>query len=186
MNIALANELAQMAHSLNINAWEVIRFANLHPRVNVHQPGPGVGGHCIAVDPWFFVESSPDKTQLIATSRRVNDKMPGYTAEKIMREVSQLGLERPRICCVGLAYKPDVADMRESPALRVVEVLVNHGFEVITYDPLVEEFQGKTLHGNVVGQRQVAGPHGARDHGPRREVPSAVRRLSRRGDAGQG
>jgi UDP-N-acetyl-D-mannosaminuronic acid dehydrogenase len=154
VNIALANELSIIADQHGIDIKEAIPLINMHPRVNLLQPGIGVGGHCIAVDPWFFVELSPDKTELIGTSRRVNDKMPDYCAGKIMQDLADI--ENPRICAVGLTYKPDVADTRESPAGRIVEVLREHGHDVTTFDPLLSEYQGMTLADAVEGADYLA------------------------------
>lgn len=143
VNIALANELSVLADEYGINMDEARDLINKHPRVNLLKPGIGVGGHCIAVDPWFFVEASPINTRLIATSRQVNDRMPEYTAEKIRNAVRHI--PNPRICLVGLSYKPDIADTRESPAMRVVEILQQEGLDVITYDPLLEAYQHTSL-----------------------------------------
>lgn len=143
VNIALANELSILADQYGIDMHAAREFINMHPRVNLLKPGIGVGGHCIAVDPWFFVELSPEVTQLIATSRRVNDKMPEYTVQKILAEVQDL--PHPRICLAGLTYKPDVGDTRESPAIRVMELLREQGMDIIAYDPLVTEYNGQTL-----------------------------------------
>lgn len=143
VNIALANELSILADEYGVPMAEARELINMHPRVNLLKPGIGVGGHCIAVDPWFFVEASPINTRLIATSRKVNDRMPDYTVQKILRELT--GIVKPRICLVGLSYKPDVGDTRESPAMRIVELLQEQGLDVVTYDPLLEEYQGHTL-----------------------------------------
>ncbi len=154
VNIALANELSVLADTHGIDIKEARHLINMHPRVNLLKPGIGVGGHCIAVDPWFFVEVSPNKTELIATSRRVNDKMPAYCAEKIMKDLA--GIQNPRICAVGLTYKPDVGDTRESPALKIVDILREHGYEVVTYDPTLEEYQNTTLYDAAAGADYLA------------------------------
>jgi UDP-N-acetyl-D-mannosaminuronic acid dehydrogenase len=143
VNIALANELSILADEYGVDMSDARELINMHPRVNLLKPGIGVGGHCIAVDPWFFVEASPINTRLIATSRQVNDRMPEYTVQKILNEVGDI--DQPRIGLVGLSYKPDVADTRESPAMRVVEILREKGVDVVTYDPLLPEYQGCTL-----------------------------------------
>ncbi len=143
VNIALANELSILADEYGVDIAEARGLINMHPRVNLLKPGIGVGGHCIAVDPWFFVEASPINTRLIATSRLVNDRMPEYTVAKILNAVADL--QTPRICLVGLSYKPDVADTRESPAMRVVELLQSQNVSVVTYDPLLEQHAGETL-----------------------------------------
>lgn len=133
VNIAFANELAKICEDQGINVWELIELCNKHPRVNIHQPGPGVGGHCIAVDPWFIVEKEPGLAQIISTSRKTNDSMPYYVAgraEQIVR-----GIEGARICILGATYKPDVDDMRESPILTLAEELRSKGCDVRLHDP---------------------------------------------------
>lgn len=137
VNIALANELARIAPQLNINAWDVIRFSNLHPRVNIHTPGPGVGGHCISVDPWFVVEKFPQVAQLIYRARQINDFMPEYTYQMVLGAVKDI--PRPKITMLGLTYKPDVDDIREAPALKILEMMQqNPDLQVAVYDPHVK------------------------------------------------
>jgi len=138
VNIALANELAKICEKLGIDAWEVIRLANLHPRVNLHTPGPGVGGHCIAVDPWFIVEKCPDDTKIITLSRKINDSMPEYTVARI-REIVE-GIDNPKITVLGVAYKGNIDDTRESPALKILQDLDKIGIKYSVYDPHVREF----------------------------------------------
>lgn len=118
VNIAFANELSVISDNLNIDVWELIRLANHHPRVNILQPGPGVGGHCIAVDPWFIVAADPENSALIRTAREVNDGKPGYIVEQIRNAV--LDIDRPVIACLGLAFKANIDDVRESPAMEIV------------------------------------------------------------------
>lgn len=122
VNIAFANELSIICENLGINIWELIELANQHPRVNILQPGPGVGGHCIAIDPWFIVESSPAHSQLIRTAREVNDTKPMFVIEKTRAEISSQercgGL--PTIAILGISFKPDIDDLRESPALQIL------------------------------------------------------------------
>lgn len=157
VNIALANEFALVAEKLGIDIWEAIELANRHPRVNILKPGPGVGGHCIAVDPWFIVQVVPEVTPLIQTAQRVNDGMPAHVVKLVKRALAeqrkwraeeQMSKEAeehlrtsapmpPCIACLGLAYKADVDDIRESPAIKVVELLRAEGFEVRAYDPHV-------------------------------------------------
>ncbi|WP_373531304.1 nucleotide sugar dehydrogenase [Vampirovibrio sp.] len=140
VNIALANELAQIAPQLSINAWEVIRFANLHPRVNIHTPGPGVGGHCISVDPWFVVEKFPETAQLIAQARHINDAMPEYTYQLLLDTIKDI--PNPKVTLLGVTYKPDVDDVREAPSLKILELLQrNPSIEVAIYDPHVKHFE---------------------------------------------
>ncbi|MYA15813.1 MAG: nucleotide sugar dehydrogenase, partial [Gammaproteobacteria bacterium] len=121
VNIAFANEVASVCELLDTDPWELIELANRHPRVDVLKPGPGVGGHCIAVDPWFLVHSAPSATPLIQAARQVNDRRPRSVLERILSACQ--GLECPKIACLGLAYKADVGDMRESPAVEIVEGL---------------------------------------------------------------
>lgn len=137
VNIALANEFRKVCQTLGIDVLEAIRYANHHPRVNIHQPGIGVGGHCIPVDPWFIAEIAPDLTPLIQTARRVNDGMPRITAQEIVAELRQKGLDpsSAKVALLGLTYKADVDDFRESPALEVVNELRELGCHVKVHDP---------------------------------------------------
>lgn len=121
VNIALANELSLICDELDINVWELISLANRHPRVNILQPGPGVGGHCIAVDPWFIVDKSPKTARLIRTAREVNDHKPNYVIEKVKAAAAKI--KNPNIACLGLAFKADIDDLRESPSLEIVQQL---------------------------------------------------------------
>ncbi|OZB97657.1 UDP-N-acetyl-D-mannosamine dehydrogenase [Paenibacillus sp. XY044] len=121
VNIAFANELSLICDHLDINVWELIRLANHHPRVNILQPGPGVGGHCIAVDPWFLVNAAPEQAKLIHTARIVNDYKPGYVVNKVTERAKRL--KSPVIACLGLSFKANIDDLRESPALAIVEHL---------------------------------------------------------------
>lgn len=121
VNIAFANELANVCSVLDVDVWSLIEIANRHPRVQILSPGPGVGGHCIAVDPWFVVASAPDQTDLIRAARRVNDERPKRVADEIADRVRAVGATA--VACLGLSYKADVDDLRESPAVEVVERL---------------------------------------------------------------
>jgi len=121
VNIAFANELSAVCDKLGIDVWEAVELANHHPRVNILQPGPGVGGHCIAVDPWFIVDSAPDETPLIQAARQVNDDKPGRIAAAAKALVG--GTDNPTVACLGLAYKADIDDLRESPAIEIVRNL---------------------------------------------------------------
>ncbi len=135
VNIALANELAILAENMGIDAWEVIRFANKHPRVNLHQPGPGVGGHCIAVDPWFVIENHPEG-RLIRQARDINDGMPDRVLQKILDLVQD---EESKVAVLGVTYKPDVDDTRESPILKLVDgLLQGTKLQVAIQDPHVD------------------------------------------------
>jgi UDP-N-acetyl-D-mannosaminuronic acid dehydrogenase len=134
VNIAFANELSVVADGLGIDVWEVIRLANRHPRVNILSPGPGVGGHCIAVDPWFLVHSDPDHTPLIRTARTVNDGKVAYTVERAERLLA--AEPGAAVACLGLAFKADIDDFRESPALAVAEALAaRHGERIRIVEP---------------------------------------------------
>lgn len=121
VNIAFANELSLISDRLGIDVWELIELANKHPRVNILQPGPGVGGHCIAVDPWFIVSTTPDEARLIRTAREVNDSKPEWVVEQVRRAVE--GREQSTVACLGLAFKPDIDDLRESPSVQIVQTL---------------------------------------------------------------
>ena len=142
VNIALANETALLCERVGVDFWEVAQLANRHPRVHVHSAGPGVGGHCISVDPWFLVEAAPEVARLIRLARERNDGMPAQVVEKIRALVA--GLVTPKIAVLGLAYKGNVDDTRESPAVRIVELLRAGGLEVAAYDPHVAG-EGTTL-----------------------------------------
>lgn len=138
VNIAIANEFARLADRFGVDVWEAIEIANLHPRVNILRPGPGVGGHCISVDPWFLVEAAPDITPLIHTARKVNDAQPAHVVDLVERILGSL--VDKNIAVLGLAYKPDVDDLRESPAVEVAGKLVNKGAHVTAYEPFKKDF----------------------------------------------
>ena len=133
VNIAIANEFSRLAEKFGVDVWEAISLANRHPRINILNPGPGVGGHCISVDPWFFVESAPELTPLIYHARQVNDGQPHYVVRKIKQAAGDL--RGKRIAALGLAYKPDVDDLRESPAMEVVHLLQKEGAQVEVWEP---------------------------------------------------
>ena len=134
VNIAYANELANVSAHLGLDVWDVIRLANRHPRVQILRPGPGVGGHCIAVDPWFIAASAPAKTPLIQAARAVNDGRPARVLAQIRRLAERL--KAPKIALLGLSYKPDIDDLRESPALHVAEALQREAIgEVLLVEP---------------------------------------------------
>ena len=133
VNIAIANEFSRLADHFGVDVWEAITLANRHPRVQILSPGPGVGGHCISVDPWFFVETAPDLTPLIYTARKVNDEQPHFVFTLIQRALGPL--KGRKVAALGLAYKPDVDDLRESPAAEVVRLLIDAGALVRAYEP---------------------------------------------------
>lgn len=142
VNIAFANELSIVCEKLGINVWELIRLANRHPRVNILQPGPGVGGHCIAVDPWFIVDSAPAEARLIRTARQVNDNKPHYVMAKVFDSIKEVagGTGTPKVACLGLAFKPDIDDLRESPALQIAaELAANSKAQILAVEPNVHE-----------------------------------------------
>jgi UDP-N-acetyl-D-mannosaminuronic acid dehydrogenase len=137
VNIALANEFAQIAEDYGIDVWKAIEIANQHPRVSILKPGPGVGGHCIAIDPWFLTENA-NNSSLIMMSRQINDSMPQYIL-KIVKEMLA-GIENPIITVFGAAYKGDIADTRATPAKKFIKLVEKEGFRVKIYDPFVEEW----------------------------------------------
>ncbi len=147
VNIAFANELSMICDRLNINVWELINLANHHPRVNILKPGPGVGGHCIAVDPWFIISQTPDLTEVIGAARKVNDSKPKWVIEKIESTIAQvlkLNLDKSRkditIACFGLAFKADIDDLRESPAIEIVKDLAKiHPGRIAVIEPHIKE-----------------------------------------------
>jgi UDP-N-acetyl-D-mannosaminuronic acid dehydrogenase len=147
VNIAFANELSIICDKLDINVWELIALANRHPRVNVLQPGPGVGGHCIAVDPWFIVSKTPEQARLIRTAREVNDGKPEWVLDQIDQALGAYLAANPgktagdvAMACFGLAFKADIDDLRESPALAIaVELLKRHPGDVMMVEPHIDE-----------------------------------------------
>ncbi|MFQ1634160.1 UDP-N-acetyl-D-mannosamine dehydrogenase [Aeromonas veronii] len=141
VNIAFANELSLICDQQGINVWELISLANRHPRVNILQPGCGVGGHCIAVDPWFIVNQNPDTAKIIHQARLVNDYKPHYVVEQVVKAVE--GIERPTIACLGLAFKPDIDDLRESPALDITVELAKLGYNILAVEPNIHELPTK-------------------------------------------
>lgn len=154
VNIAFANELSLICDRLNINVWELIRLANHHPRVNILQPGPGVGGHCIAVDPWFIVSKTPDLARLINAARQINDGKPEWVKNKVRKAVHALaGNKRKekhiRIACLGLAFKPNIDDLRESPALHITRDLAKEfPGQVVAVEPHIRQLPA-SLEGSV-------------------------------------
>ena len=142
VNIAFANELSLICDKLKINVWEMIKLANRHPRVNILQPGPGVGGHCLAVDPWFIVDSAPDEAKLIYVARMVNDGKPNFVLDKVIQAVATTGKDKSEltVACLGLTFKPDIDDLRESPALEIALQVGLMNFEkLLLVEPYVDE-----------------------------------------------
>ena len=138
VNIAIANEFSRLADRFGVDVWDAIRLANRHPRVNILSPGPGVGGHCISVDPWFLVEAAPDLTPLIRTARKVNDDQPRFVVQLAQQILGDLSGRR--IAALGLAYKPNVDDLRESPAVEVVHLLQSAGAQVRAFEPYKTDY----------------------------------------------
>jgi UDP-N-acetyl-D-mannosaminuronic acid dehydrogenase len=146
VQIAFANELSLVCDHMGLDVWEVIDLANLHPRVNILNPGPGVGGHCIAVDPWFIIDAAPDVSPLMRSARAVNDGKPDWVIQKIQKAAAQTGKSRPVICALGLAYKENVDDFRESPSVTIVDQLIAQNIgELIVIEPYMDESDKYTL-----------------------------------------
>ena len=142
VNIAFANELSLICDKLNINVWEMIELSNRHPRVDILQPGPGVGGHCIAVDPWFIINSAPDEAKLIHSARLVNDSKPNFILDKVNQAVEATNKKRSKIkiACFGLAFKSNIDDLRGSPALYIAEKISFMKFkEVLLVEPNIKQ-----------------------------------------------
>ncbi len=145
VNIAFANELSLVCDRLGVDVWELIRLANRHPRVKILQPGPGVGGHCIAVDPWFIVAAAPEQARLIRTAREVNDGKPQYVIAQVSQAAARF--KAPVVACLGLAFKADIDDLRESPALAIVRELADrHVGRLLVVEPYIEALPA-TLQG---------------------------------------
>ncbi|MDX1678820.1 UDP-N-acetyl-D-mannosamine dehydrogenase [Arsukibacterium sp.] len=148
VNIAFANELSMICDRLKINVWELIKLANRHPRVNILSPGPGVGGHCIAVDPWFIVDSAPEQAQIIRKAREINDSKPLYVIDKIRQAADQF--KKPVIACLGLAFKADIDDLRESPALDIAKQLLSDNIgEILLVEPNIKKLPAKLAKYNA-------------------------------------
>lgn len=148
VNIAFANELSLICAKEGINVWNLIQLANRHPRVNILQPGAGVGGHCIAVDPWFIVARDPDNARLIRTAREVNNNKTVWAIDQIKIAVADAATRigrKPKIACLGLAFKPDIDDLRESPAVQIAEALLSQGYDVVAVEPNIEAHDRFTL-----------------------------------------
>lgn len=145
VNIAFANELSIICDKLDINVWELVALANRHPRVNILQPGPGVGGHCIAVDPWFIVSKTPEQARLIRTAREVNDAKPEWVIDQVKIKIAEFLQANPEktikdvtVACYGLAFKPDIDDLRESPALEITKKLAEQGLNILAIEPNID------------------------------------------------
>lgn len=148
VNIAFANELSMVCDKEGINVWDLIELANKHPRVNILQPGPGVGGHCIAVDPWFIVSQNLKEAKIIRTAREINNYKTQWVIERInvrIANFTEANERKPRVVCLGLAFKPDIDDLRESPAIVVAEALQNETCELVVVEPNIVEHDQFTL-----------------------------------------
>jgi UDP-N-acetyl-D-mannosaminuronic acid dehydrogenase len=162
VQIAFANELSIICDKLDIDVWELISLANRHPRINILQPGPGVGGHCIAVDPWFIVSKTPEQAQLIHTARKVNDAKPEWVVDKVKIAVSDFLQANPEktakdvtIACYGLAFKPNIDDLRESPALYITQKISNmHSGRVIAVEPNINSLPSDILNVKLCDLKQ--------------------------------
>ncbi len=144
VNLAFANEISMICDKNKIDPFELINLANGHPRVNILNPGCGVGGHCIAVDPWFIVSENKEESRLIYASREVNDKKTEWVIEKIINLVNDMNLEssnKPKLCCLGITFKANVDDCRNSPALKIAKGLISKNFDVVCCDPNVKEIK---------------------------------------------
>jgi len=143
LNIAFANELSMICDKQGINVWNLIELANKHPRVNILQPSTGVGGHCIAVDPWFIVSQNKEEAKLIQTAREINNYKTKWVIDKIKSDVDSYSKDgvKPKIACLGLSFKPNIDDLRESKALEVAETLLAEGYEVIAVEPNIKSYK---------------------------------------------
>lgn len=150
VNIAFANELSMICDELDIDVWELIALANRHPRVSILQPGAGVGGHCIAVDPWFIVDSAPDQARLIKMARDVNNHKPDWVEDKVKTTIADVlsaqsdkTMKDVKVACLGLAFKPNIDDLRESPAMEITQRLKSVGCELLIVEPHIESLPNK-------------------------------------------
>ena len=142
VNIGFANELSLICAKDGINVWDLIKLANRHPRVNILQPGAGVGGHCIAVDPWFIVARDPENAQIIRSAREVNNRKTDWVIDQIKIAAADATAKtgrKPKIACFGLAFKPDIDDLRESPAVHIAQALLSQGYDVVAVEPNIQE-----------------------------------------------
>ena len=148
VNIAFANELSILCDKFGINVWELISLANRHPRINILKPGSGVGGHCIAIDPWFIVAEGKEDARIIRTAREINNRKPLWVTDKVeqaIREFKQKNKREPVVGCMGIAFKPDIDDLRESPSLHIVQKLISKGINIMIAEPNVKRHAGMAL-----------------------------------------
>lgn len=156
VNIAFANELSIICDKLGIDVWELVSLANRHPRVNILQPGAGVGGHCIAVDPWFIVDTTPEEARIIRTAREVNDAKPEWALVKIRHAIAEIlktnsttAITDIKVGCLGLAFKPDIDDLRESPALQIAQETAKLGCRILAVEPNISKLPDKLARSTV-------------------------------------
>lgn len=159
VNIAFANELSMICDDIDVNVYYLIKLVNKHPRVNVLTPGCGVGGHCIAVDPWFIVAQAPEKSDLIRTARIVNDAKPEWVTEKVVSAAKEIAVDGDlsgvTVACLGLAFKPDVDDLRESPAIKIYKNLLEKSFKTVAVEPNIESLPDSIQSGELVSLEQA-------------------------------
>ncbi|MCH7379963.1 UDP-N-acetyl-D-mannosamine dehydrogenase [Acinetobacter sp. ANC 3787] len=158
VNIAFANELSLICDSLDIDVWELIKLANHHPRVNILRPGAGVGGHCIAVDPWFIVNKTPELAKMVRSAREVNDYKPKWVIQQIENEIEKLGPlgRKPKVALLGLAFKPDIDDLRESPAVEIAkEFGLNGSVELFLVEPHIQKLPTDIINGRLVSLEEA-------------------------------
>lgn len=149
VNIALANELAKICSNIGVNTNDVIEMANKHPRVNIHSPGPGVGGHCLAIDPYFIYSKSPENAKLIKTARDINNSMPKFVVEKTKELIKNI--DNPKIAILGVAYKGNTNDTRESPGIKIAKLLGDEGYNINIFDPYVENPDYVSFENSIEG-----------------------------------
>jgi len=142
VNIAFVNELSKICEYTGADVWEVIKLCNKHPRINIHQPGPGVGGHCLAIDPWFIVEKNPDLARIIKLARETNDSMPQFIFNKIENILKNIKGTK-KVTILGITYKANIDDTRESPIINLIQLLEKHNYKISVVDPYVKEFRYK-------------------------------------------
>lgn len=160
VSIAFANELSIISDKLDINVWELIELANHHPRVNILQPGAGVGGHCIAVDPWFIVNQNPNEAKIIRAAREINDSKPDWVINKINAEIDKLkeqGIEKPTVALLGLAFKPNIDDLRESPAVNIAKKMIDaDNANILLVEPNIQALPENLAAGKLVTLSEAA------------------------------
>ena len=159
VSIAFANELSIISDKLDINVWELIELANHHPRVSILQPGAGVGGHCIAVDPWFIVNQNPNEAKIIRAAREINDNKPNWVIEKINTEIEKLksnGIANPTVALLGLAFKPNIDDLRESPAVNIAKKMMeSQSAKILLVEPNIDTLPKELESGKLVSLEEA-------------------------------